>query len=218
MILSEQTQESKLESALLARAEQLAKEHIALAEGERERIIHEAREHTKLHQEREEQIASALAERHYRRRIQAAEIQLRTKLDQTRWALIQTVMSELENRLQELTKNENEYKAILKQSICAGAAVIESDTLTAYLNARDLIMFDERWQAFVQDCGIDKTITLSDDPIECSGGILLSTHDNRIRLDNTFEQRLQRLRPALEKTVMEKLFTGVTDPGIIGRG
>jgi V/A-type H+/Na+-transporting ATPase subunit E len=44
-------------------------------------------------------------------------------------------------------------------------------------------------------------VTLDDDPIESMGGVVLTTPEGSIRFDNTFEARLERMRPMLRKEV-----------------
>jgi V/A-type H+-transporting ATPase subunit E len=44
-------------------------------------------------------------------------------------------------------------------------------------------------------------LTLEETPIETIGGVVLSTPDASIRFDNTFEARLERMRPTLRKDV-----------------
>jgi len=44
-------------------------------------------------------------------------------------------------------------------------------------------------------------VTLDDDPIETIGGVVLTTTDGSVRFDNTFEARLERMRPTLRKDV-----------------
>ena len=54
----------------------------------------------------------------------------------------------------------------------------------------------------------DKTkATLDDEPIETIGGVVMSTPDGTVRFDNTFEARLERMRPALRKDVASLLMT-----------
>jgi V/A-type H+/Na+-transporting ATPase subunit E len=44
-------------------------------------------------------------------------------------------------------------------------------------------------------------LTLEPDPIETTGGVVLTVPDGSIRFDNTFEARLERMRPDLRKDV-----------------
>ena len=44
-------------------------------------------------------------------------------------------------------------------------------------------------------------VTLDDDSIDTTGGVVLTTFDGSVRFDNTFEARLERMRPTLRKEV-----------------
>lgn len=44
-------------------------------------------------------------------------------------------------------------------------------------------------------------LTLDDTPVETMGGVVLTTDDGSIRFDNTFEARLERMKPTLRKDV-----------------
>ncbi|HEV2139506.1 MAG TPA: V-type ATP synthase subunit E family protein [Nitrososphaerales archaeon] len=44
-------------------------------------------------------------------------------------------------------------------------------------------------------------LTLDDTPVETLGGVVLTTIDGSIRFDNTFEARLERMKPTLRKDV-----------------
>ncbi|HEY6283796.1 MAG TPA: V-type ATP synthase subunit E family protein [Nitrososphaerales archaeon] len=44
-------------------------------------------------------------------------------------------------------------------------------------------------------------LTFDDTPVETMGGVVLTTSDGSIRFDNTFEARLERMKPTLRKDV-----------------
>jgi V/A-type H+/Na+-transporting ATPase subunit E len=51
-------------------------------------------------------------------------------------------------------------------------------------------------------------LTLDEEPLETMGGVVLSTPDGSVKFDNTFEARLERMRPILRKDVAA-ILTGV---------
>ncbi len=51
-------------------------------------------------------------------------------------------------------------------------------------------------------------VTFDDEPIETMGGVVLSTPDGAVRFDNTFEARLERMKPVLRKEVAAILTGG----------
>ena len=44
-------------------------------------------------------------------------------------------------------------------------------------------------------------VTLDDYPVETTGGVVMTTLDGSVRFDNTFEARLERMKPTLRKEV-----------------
>ena len=44
-------------------------------------------------------------------------------------------------------------------------------------------------------------VTMDDEPVETIGGVIMATPDGSVRFDNTFEARLDRMRPTLRKEV-----------------
>lgn len=59
--------------------------------------------------------------------------------------------------------------------------------------------------AAVKKAGTQSKLTMEEEPIETIGGVVLSTPDGSVRFDNTFEARLERMRPTLRKDVAEIL-------------
>ncbi len=195
--------------ALLARAEALAAEYRDAARRRREEILADAARHLALREEREVLAAKIAAERAQRQQVQAAEIRLRADYDRLRWTLVQSVISQLDERLARLALNEAAYLPILEQLIAAGAATLPAREIVVEVNARDLARLTGTWETLRTRLAPDKTLVLGHAPLDASGGALLRDPDNRVRIDNTFEGRRQRLNDRLAQTVMERLFAGV---------
>jgi len=71
---------TELEAAILQRANRLAAEFRQRAERSRDNILREASDRLRLREEREVLLAKALAERAYRRQVQASELKLRAQM------------------------------------------------------------------------------------------------------------------------------------------
>ena len=211
-------QVNDLESAILARANRLAEEYRERAKRSRDNILREAHERLHLREQREVLVAQARAERAYRRRVQASEIRLRKEMDYLRWSLVEGVREQLVDRIRAFVADEARYLPVLKSFIGAAAAIIESDRLVAEMNAEDVRRLQTGWEAFVVDVAGGKTIELSASPLETLGGVLVRTGDNRIRFDNTFEGRMEQLGTRLHQVIIERLFPGGTDHGVIFTG
>ncbi|WP_457664961.1 V-type ATP synthase subunit E [Thiolapillus sp.] len=195
-----------LEKALLERAEKLAEEYHDRAQRARQHILEDAHERLHIREQNEVLAAQAEAERLFRRQIQASELRLKSKLDKLRWQLIQSVLHELPKRLQKVRDDEESYLALLHELLVQAAGNIESRELVAEFNAADQARLKARWETFCADISPEKTIELAATPIVCSGGVLLRSGDNRIRIDNRFEGRIERFQDALLQVITERLF------------
>jgi len=210
--MKQETVINNLQQALLDRAEKLAEEYLARAKRAHQHVLEDAQEKLHLREQRETLAAQAEAERSYRRKIQANELQLRSKLDELRWQLIQSVLHDLPGELSKLVAQDN-YLPLLQQFTKQAAASIESDQLVAEVNARDLALLQPRWQDFLVQSGTEKQVRLASTPQQCIGGILLRSEDNRIRVDNTFDGRMERFAESLQQAITERLFARETTRG-----
>lgn len=208
----------ELEAALLARAKTLAEEYLAHAQRNRDQVIADANERLRLREEREILAAKASAERNYRQRVQASEIKQQEEFDRLRWSLVRAVMDRLPQRLTEVTADEKQYLPLLRTYLAQAAEVIERDELVAEVNQRDYTRLSKNWDGFCRDAGVKKHVVLAPDPIPCTGGIRLRSADDTIRVDNTFEGRLERMEEALQQVVMERLFASATQLGVMFGG
>lgn len=201
----------ELEAALLARAKALAEEHLANARRTRDQILADGAERLRLREEREILAAKAAAERLYRQRVQAAEIKLAEELDRLRWSLVLDMIEKLRPRLAALVADEKRYDALLKRYVAHAAQAIEREELVAELNARDHARLAKGWDAWCRDAGSGKRVRLSPEAIECVGGARVSSTDGAIRIDNTFEGRLERMQEAVQRAIMERLYAATAD-------
>lgn len=204
------TPAANLEASLIARADMLAQEFQTGAASRREEILAEANERLHQREEREVLAASAAADKLQRQQVQSAGIRLQGELDRLRWTLVQAVLSQLDETLAALTGDEAKYLTILAGFIAAGAHAIDAATIVVELNAQDLARLSKRWDSFSKDLAPGKALQLSQRALACSGGALLHDSENRIRVNQTFEGRKQRMNDILVQAVMENLFGGST--------
>ena len=213
--MNKQVQIEELESALIARAKALAEEHLANARRTRDQVMTDANERQRLREEREILAAKAAAERTFRQRQQAAEIKQQEEIDRLRWNLVQDVMRRLTAELEQIGKDEKSYLALLHKLLAQAAAVIDEKELVAELNARDHARLSGDWEAFCRDAGVKQRIVLAPVPVASLGGVRVRNANDTIRVDNSFEGRLERLQEALHQVVMERLFASTAPIGAI---
>lgn len=195
----------ELEQAILSRAEQLARQFAEQAEKTRDSVLREATERLRQREGREEAIARALGDRHYRQRVQASELMLQSNLDRVRWNLVRNVEARLEERMQAMVKDEKAYREHLRALFLEGARAMGPTSLTARANAADRAHLTSDLEQLRAELP-EHEIRIDDRPIETVAGVLLLSDDGRMRVDNTFEGRLARLRMQLQQVILERMF------------
>jgi V/A-type H+/Na+-transporting ATPase subunit E len=202
-------QVKNLEQALLSRARELVREHLDKAASERERILSEVAQRLRLREEREILAAKQEAERAFRRRVQAAEIRMQGELDRLRWTLVQTVLGAVRADLARVADDESAYLPVLTGYLHAAAEHIDGKALVAELSVRDRERFAARWDAIAAEAVPEKHVSLSPTAIVASGGLIVRTPNNQVRVDNTFEGRIDRLEETVHAAILERLFAAV---------
>jgi V/A-type H+-transporting ATPase subunit E len=211
-------QVQELEQAILARAERLAGEYRERAQRSRDNVLREAAERLRLREEREEAIAKALGERTFRQQVQANELKMQSHLDRVRWNLVKDVENRLRERMERFKRDEKAYPATVKTYLAQAAAQIESEDLVAEFNPQDRHRLEAQWEDIAKEVAPGKNLRLSPTAIETLGGVLVSSADGRIRVDNTFEGRLERLRNRVQQVILERLLPGGLDTGSLFGG
>jgi len=200
----------ELESAILERANRLAVEYRERAGRSRDNILQEAHKRLHLREEREVLLAKSKAERTFRRQVQAHELKLQKEMDHLRWNLVMTVKNQLHDRIRVLVDDEKSYLPLLRSLMISAARDFERQKLVASFNARDLSRVQPIWDEFARSGAADKQITLNTTPINCIGGVIISSEDGLIRVDNSFEGREERLADRLHQLILERLFPAGT--------
>lgn len=207
--MNAELQVKALETALVSRARELVREHLQKAEGEKARILHEVAQELRLAEEREILRAKMDADRLMRRRVQAAEIRMQGELDRLRWTLVQAIVGEVRTRLARLAADDPGYAGVLGALLTSAATRLEGHALVAELNARDRERFGARWDALAAAAVPSKHVALGPAVHTASGGVIVRLPNNHVRIDNTFEGRLDRLADAVHAAVLERLFAAV---------
>jgi len=202
-----------LESALIERAKVLAQEYLANGQRSRDQIVADANDRLRLREEREILAAKAQAERLFRQRVQAAEIKQHEEMDRRRWMLVRGVMEQLHKSLVDLTADEQTYLPLLRRYLAQAAAAIEGEALVAEVNVRDHARLTTDWESFCREAGITKRVSLAPAPLPCTGGVRVRNVADTIRVDNTFEGRLERMQDEVYQVVMERLFATTAHMG-----
>ena len=204
-----------LEQALMDRARRLADEYLARAESTRERMLRDENEHLRIREEREVLAAELEAERLYRSKVQATEMELRSELDRRRWEMVQQLKRSISKRLKEIATSDD-YAAILQRFLGAAVeAIRDEEGLVAQLCERDHARFAGEWPAWAERVAPGRSIELSADHGNFSGGLLLRNGDDTVRVAHSFEGRMERLEEQVNLVLTAELFpTLVAKPGV----
>ena len=212
------TQADQLENAILARAERLATEYRERAQRSRDTILREAAEKLRLREQREEAIAKTLGDRAYRQQVQAEELKLQSQLDLVRWNLVRDVEAGLADQMRAHRQDSAAYLQTLTALIAAALAEIEREEVEVRANSADLKLLKTHWAEVTACCPPAAQAQLGEEPLATLGGVLIESNDGRIRVDNTFEGRLARLRSRLQQVILERLVPSGFDTGSIFGG
>jgi V/A-type H+-transporting ATPase subunit E len=212
------SQVSQLEKALIRQAEGLAREHLKNAESARNRIHAEFDERIRLKEEREVLAAKAEAERKVRRRTQAAETRLAADLDRLRWALTESVLAQMRERLRELAQDAPRYDAALAELLRAAVTQLPAGDLVAEVNTADFARLGSKWPALAAQVAPGRKLSLAVLAKPSEGGARVRLADNRAQINQTFEARQERLADELARVAMERLFASAPDLGTLVHG
>jgi V/A-type H+-transporting ATPase subunit E len=198
-----------LEQALIDRARRLADEYMARARSTRERMISDKNEWLRIREEREVFAAELAAERFYRSKVQSTEMELQGELDRRRWEMVQDLKLSIRQEFLALMESR-EYVAVLKRFLSSAAAALHDEgDLVAHLAQRDLERFGAEWPQWLQETAPGSKVTLSDEAGDFTGGLLIRNCDDSVRVDHSFEGRMERLEEQINLVLTAELFPSV---------
>ncbi len=93
------------------------------------------------------------------------------------------------------------YEKSLLNFLRQGVKAVGAKEVEVVANARELPVLRKVTKSAESELRVK--ISVSDKPINCSGGIIIRTSDGSTVYDNTLEARLARLRPLLKKQLSE---------------
>jgi V/A-type H+-transporting ATPase subunit E len=117
-----------------------------------------------------------------------------------------------------MIKDEVAYGAWLEALVLNAAEAIERPTLRVKANSADGKRLRAVWADIVAKAPAGRELSLDDDPIDTLGGVLVESQDGSIRVDQTFEGRLERLRPRVQQVILERLLPSGFDTGNLFTG
>jgi len=189
---------------ILEDAEKEAEKTILRAEAEAERILKRAKEEA---ERRYDAIIRDGKERirvKERQMLSLFDLESKNRMLRAKEEIISEVLNETLKRLQRYTLTDD-YVNCLFRLILEASGQIRSDMLIIRLNERDSkIITEKKLNEFSRKMGVK--LVKSKETADSIGGVIVMTPDERIVVDNTFENRLRLLRDSLRARVAEILF------------
>ncbi len=128
----------------------------------------------------------------------------RNELLKAREEMVEEVFDRSQNRLKQYASSPNYLDCLLKL-ISEASSHIGSDRLKVQFNKKDhQLMSGKRLQAVSKELKVD--LVKSDELLDSIGGVVVSSLDGKVIVNNTFEDRLQLLKSNLRATLGRMLF------------
>jgi len=177
------------------------------AEQKAEKIKQEAEKKARIKADWIIRKAQTQAELEKQRIIANAKLEVRRKKLVLQEELINEVIGAIKDRL--LSIPEAEYMEILKDLIVTGIRELGEEKVVLSSNGETLSLLKahlkEMEESVNEKLGKDITISLGE-PIETIGGVIVQNLEKTIRIDNTFEARMERLQADLRTKIAKILF------------
>ncbi|RLF80040.1 V-type ATP synthase subunit E [Thermococci archaeon] len=188
-------------------AEQKIKYILEEAEQKAEEIKQEAEKKARIKADWIIRKAQTQAELEKQRIIANAKLEVRRRKLALQEELINEVIGTIKDRL--LSIPEAEYMEVLKDLITSGIQELGEEKVVLSSNGETLSLLKahlkEMEKSVNEKLGKDVVISLGE-PIETIGGVIVQNLEKTIRIDNTFEARMERLQSDLRAKIAKILF------------
>jgi vacuolar-type H+-ATPase subunit E/Vma4 len=116
------------------------------------------------------------------------------------------VLDQAKKRTFDLVHDETKYIPLLTRLIEGGIHELGEKQAVIHLNDADLRGISSLELRLNKDLAGQVKVEVSKEPISASGGTVISTADNRVRIVNTLDQRFEALEPTLLIEARKSLF------------
>jgi V/A-type H+/Na+-transporting ATPase subunit E len=141
-----------------------------------------------------------------------ADIDVRNQILMAKDALLKSTFEKAQSRLNEAV-NEAKYKKFLLKLIEESAKKIGSERLIVIINSRDKLWLTQKSIDLISK-KLAVNLSLGDETTPSMGGCKIQTIDGKIIYDNTFENRIEQLKPALRPELVKILFQKEGSPNV----
>ena len=122
--------------------------------------------------------------------------------------VVNDVMKDVQAGLLEFCRNDSSYRTFLLKSIAQGIDAVPAERVRVALSEKDVRRYKgtKLLEDALSTMQTTKIAVLSDEPIETTGGAVVTSQDNKVRVDCTLEARLELMRPQLLAEISRILF------------
>ena len=177
---------------------------ILKAENEAKQILTTAKEHADQNYQMIISQVKGKAENEQKRSVSLTEVEIRNSLLQTKEELVDAAFEKAMTKLEQFTSTK-EYNDYLLTLIEQAAKQINSKNLLVQVNAKDKTLL-KKTALNALSKKLNCNLTFSDKNEEFIGGCKIETEDAKITYDNTIDNRIREIKPALRVEVAKKLF------------
>lgn len=105
--------------------------------------------------------------------------------------------------LKELNKNKDKnYQKSLNSFLIDGVVLLDDSKLFVSCNKKDRELIKKTLPSISKQ--YNKEIILNDESIDTCGGVVITNADGSVSINNTIEERLERMKPELRTEIVQK--------------
>jgi vacuolar-type H+-ATPase subunit E/Vma4 len=189
---------SKFTEDILAAAREKARQILEQAEQERQRILEEA--NSTISREENEILRNAQTEAEGIKRREISEVRHQAKLleQSEKDKLLSSVFDGVKASVRESARDQNVYFRYLTRLTVDAIRQLGMDNVNIHLTSEDLKRIDPaQFTRAISKLASPVNVEISKEPIDASGGVIVASRDDKIRIVSTFEERLEALEPVM---------------------
>ena len=188
---------SKFTDDILTASKEKSRQIVEQAEEEHRRLLAEAA--SAISNEENQILRNANAEAEGIRRREISEVRHQVKLleQSEKDRILTSVLDDVKRKLRESTQDRDVYFKYLTRLATDAITHLGMEHVTIHLTSDDLKRVDPTQFTREIEKLMPVKVEISKEPIDASGGVVVASKDGRIRIVNTFEQRLEALEPRL---------------------
>lgn len=193
---------------ILKEAKEKAARIIRNAKKEAQTLLDAAHFGAREEDEREVQEAKVHGKNIYEEVLAGGRMKARREILQKREELINDVFKKADESLRKYASSEK-YEGDLPRIAVSACRKLGSDKIVIQANRRDLKLLEKNKDQIARELSGEKGVSISfGTPIQTIGGVKVSALDEKIEIDETFENKTRRVFETLRVKVAKVLFEG----------